>query len=288
MELTPEAIAAIKDFQKLVVGLCGQNPDYREIIARALGEKDEAAATPVSADERGPIPMVDYGDDVLTGDDIFNILEMLKVERRMLLKGKAITLDDLRNLRTLLTSQFHDVLIEPGFALDTLVYIAVSPTNRTQAEERAFYDMVYDDIRASGSVEYEVNLLCAGIRRDPGYRLSWIANLAQSFVMAGMEHYAAQQGAANFLECFANCDARKDEHFQHPPKPTATEKADRRVFKIELDKDDPAPHETIMSVLEQLKGKNVAKPRIRMRDGLIVYVMEEDNAEIVVVQVPAQ
>lgn len=318
METTPEVLAAVRDFQKLVTNLTGKNAKFKELLLRALNEQDDTAApAPDPGNDREPISMIDYGDEALTGDDIFSIIELLTVDRRVVLKGKAITLNDLRNLRALLTSQFYDVLIEPGFALDTMVYVAICSSSCTKAEHREFFNMVHDDIRAAGSLEYEVNMMCAGIRNDAGYRLSWIANLAQAFVSEGMEHFAAQQGAANFLDMLAHCDARADEHFQHPPKTEEVVWADtappetvgcaraahlggyafnsealttptRRTLTIELDKDDPAPGQTIAFILSQLTGKEIAKPRLRWRDGLLVYVLEDENAEVAIIQVPSE
>lgn len=313
MELTPEAQAAARDFQKLVTNLRKLNPDFREVIARTLGEADHTAVEDV-VDEGEPLTMLDYGDAPLEGNDIFDIIEVLKVDRHAVLKGSAITLNDLRNIRSLLIASHYDLFVEPGLAMGAMIYIAISPTGATQAEQRAFFDRIYDDIRAGGNLSYEVQMLCAGIRQDPGYRLAWIANLAQSFVMAGSEHFAAQQGAANFLDTFAHCDSRKDEHFQHPPEPEVAPAAEdasaarnehlhafsldallnqalgdkRRYFQIELDKDDPAPYETVQFLLRQLTGRDLGKPRLRYRDGMLVYVLEQENAEVAIIQVPAQ
>ena len=247
-------------------------------------KEDDSAAVAAEPTEKRTLMLLDMRDESI-GDNLLSVVETIKTEGRLMLRGDNVTLADIRRVRALLQDDGYSTLIEPGLALGSVLYIAIHPRDASEAEKRDFLDQVYRDIRQSsgGSIAFESGIVGAAIRQDPGYRLSWIANLAQSFVMAGMEHYAAQQGAANFLDIFAWCDVRKDEHFQHSER-----EAGPRCFTVQLDKDDPAPYQTVEFILQQLTGKDNGKPRIRMRDGAIIYVLEEDNVEVAVVQVPAQ
>jgi hypothetical protein len=188
-----------------------------------------------------PKTVVDYIEfDCNLGDELLNVVEHLKSHGSVILKGPHVTLQELSSIRALLKAQdFHSYFELANSAIPSAIYMAVHPVSTNlemervggddlsafdQEQRHAFFERVYRETRGDGGLSDVVNILTAALRSSEDYRLGWIANLAQAFVMAGMEHYAAQEGAANFLDIFAKVNARKDTHFQSRPDESVTPK----------------------------------------------------------------
>ena len=188
-----------------------------------------------------PNSVVDYLEfDCNLGDELLNVVEHLKTHGSVVLKGPHVTLQELSSIRALLKAQdFHSYFELANSTMPSAIYMAVHPVSSTlemeragaddlsafdQAQRHAFFERVYRETRGDGGLSDEVNILTAALRSSEDYRLGWIANLAQAFAMAGMEHYAAQEGAANFLDIFAKVNVRNDTHFQSRPDETVVPK----------------------------------------------------------------
>ncbi len=86
----------------------------------------------------------------------------------------------------------------------------------SKARQRAMFDRMVRELNCV-EVATAIGVLGAVVRQHEDYRMGWLANLAMSFRDEGMDHYAAQRGAARFMRQLFHVDVTKDEHFQHEP-----------------------------------------------------------------------
>jgi hypothetical protein len=178
------------------------------------------------------VSLLEFSDGI--GDELLNVVAHLQVLGSTFLKGPGIALQEIAEIQTLLKARDFHSYFEFLATSPLCIYVAAySATTQADvvaargddffaidlARKQAFFERVYRETRPHNDVLTNVvQLLGAAIRLDESYRDGWVANLAQAFIMSGMEHFAAQEGAAKFLEFFADVDVRKDKHFQHNPQ----------------------------------------------------------------------
>ena len=234
------------------------------------------------------------------GADLANILELLKERGSLILCGGEITLQDINNIRALLRANgygsFHD--FGSSSVSPPTVYIAANriPTIHdavaageddlfaySAQNEREFFEQICMELGRE-EIDTEMGMVTAFIRLDEGYRMGWVANLAQAFIAEGVEHYTAQKGAARFLEVLAHVDAREDESFQHRPvqettellkDPRAIQEHEQPYLKIEVPLDEYQIYQVAQYVSElrhllglpnELVLSTGTKPRARVRE----------------------
>lgn len=207
-------------------------------------------------DNQEPQPPVDQPDLPVVVPHIYfeddEVLQPTTVAKQLIdhgslvLVGRTITLLDLELVRSYLETagygthsamsvgpngpQFYIICYERARATD--VEEGESASDLDIERRAAMFDRMFSELTTMGdfSLSSSIGLLSAALRADEGYRMSWLANLAMCFKDEGMEHHAAQRGAARFLNHLAKADATKDKHFDgHPPETSAEESSAESV-----------------------------------------------------------
>lgn len=159
----------------------------------------------------------------------------------LVLVGRMITLLDLELIITYLSTAGYGTTMATSLGLNgPQVYLACYERARpyegddhegdthsdisAQRQRDMFDRMVRELFHVDLSLA--LGLLGAVVREHEDYRLGWLANLAVSFRDEGMDHYAAQRGAARFMRQLFHVDVTKDKHFQHEPVHTDEEEPD--------------------------------------------------------------